>query len=272
MVYQSPYSVNTHDPKHGFEAISDNKFGYVTADSDPTNHNRKVLRVDYKAGSYGTGTGKGAQFYIKPHNISGGREELTLSYDLYIDPNFEWIKGGKLPGLFGGATTCSGHRDTDNCFSTRYMWRCHANGEIYAYIPHNQYPSYADWCDYDHERGCNYHYDFVNNDIICNSHSGQSLGRGKFQYHHGRWHTFTQYVKLNHHQNHDGELKVWVDGHPVYHETRLLFRNDSSIKIDGIFFSTFFGGNDHTWATKRDTYTLFRDFRLYDSEYTPAFG
>lgn len=82
--------------------------------------------------------------------------------------------------------------------------------------------------------------------------------------------TFTQYIKLNRHGHHDGVIKVWVDGHLKYNATNLVFRKDNSIKINGIFFSTFFGGGDSSWATPIATYTLYRNFRLYDNEHAQS--
>ena len=115
---------------------------------------------------------RGLQFYSQPPNVKG-HDEMTLSYEVYFASNFGWVYGGKLPGLFGGEMTCSGHRDTEHCFSTRMMWRRHGDGECYAYIPHEQSPDYNHWCD-------------DNNDVKCNNHSGQSLGRSRFTFHHNK--------------------------------------------------------------------------------------
>ena len=41
----------------------------------------------------------GTQFYAKPFS---GADELTLEYEVYFSSGFDFVKGGKLPGFFGG--------------------------------------------------------------------------------------------------------------------------------------------------------------------------
>ncbi len=70
----------------------------------------------------------GTQFYSL-WNMSNGDvfQSLMLSYDIAFDKDFDWVKGGKLPGLRGGpnATGCSGGNQPtgSDCFSVRLMWR-----------------------------------------------------------------------------------------------------------------------------------------------------
>lgn len=68
------------------------------------------------------------------------RDELTLKYDIKMKENYEFVKGGKLPGLFGGATSCSGGANAADlgCFSTRLMWRRDGDAELYLYAPYDQ--------------------------------------------------------------------------------------------------------------------------------------
>jgi len=58
---------------------------------------------------------------------------MMLSYEIAFDSNFDWVKGGKLPGLRGGlnSTGCSGGNQADglSCFSSRLMWRTNGQGE-----------------------------------------------------------------------------------------------------------------------------------------------
>lgn len=88
-----------------------------------------VFAVTYPAGSYSHGTG-GAQFYS---TFNDGFEAMLLSYDLAFDSDFDWVKGGKLPGIRGGPVIqgCSGGREPtgENCFSMRVMWRKEGSGE-----------------------------------------------------------------------------------------------------------------------------------------------
>ncbi len=58
---------------------------------------------------------------------------MMVTYELAFDSGFDWVKGGKLPGLRGGlnSTGCSGGNQADglSCFSTRLMWRRSGQGE-----------------------------------------------------------------------------------------------------------------------------------------------
>lgn len=46
--------------------------------------------------------------------------------------------------------------------------------------------------------------------------------------------------------------------------TNLAIRTSSNLaSIGGMFFSTFFGGDDDTWATPTNQYTYYRNLHLY---------
>jgi hypothetical protein len=84
-----------------------------------------------------------------------GAVDVTLQYDVYFPSSLHWDThgsysnaGGKLPGLYGGNPQCSGGRDTENCFSTRYMWREDGHGELYMYFPQSNYHQNDVSCTY----------------------------------------------------------------------------------------------------------------------------
>ena len=64
----------------------------------------------------------GAEFYATPIQVAGARS-VTLDYSVFFPADFDWALAGKLPGLYGGHTGCSGGNDALTCFSTRLMWR-----------------------------------------------------------------------------------------------------------------------------------------------------
>jgi hypothetical protein len=54
---------------------------------------------------------------------------MRLSYYVRFSENFDFVKGGKLPGLFGGVGNSGGEiPDGTDGFSTRFMWR--RNGDF----------------------------------------------------------------------------------------------------------------------------------------------
>ncbi|XP_064610897.1 uncharacterized protein LOC135475086 [Liolophura sinensis] len=212
--------------------------------NNPSGGSSKVMRVYYPQGSYKPSASPrgGAQFFKR---LSTPRELATLTYDIYFAKNFNFVKGGKLPGMYGGTKTCSGGRDSSDCFSTRFMFRRDGDGEVYLYAPDNQVSNFCS-----------------DSKVICNYHSGHSLGRGTFRFRTGRWYTISQRVKLNTVGQTNGYVKVLINGSQVYYKSNLRLRNSSSVKIDGMFFSTFFGGSDSSWATPVNTYTYFRNFKM----------
>src|SRR5438477_687091 len=109
--------------------------------SEPNSKFAKILRVTYPKESasftaaqrYGVPVG-GAQFEadlgLSPSDC------LHLRYYVRFADDFAFVKGGKLPGLFGGEARAGGQiPDGTNGFSTRLMWRSKGDGEVYAYLP-----------------------------------------------------------------------------------------------------------------------------------------
>ncbi len=172
----------------------------------------------------------GAQYYLPWQG--GPVDEAYLRYFVRFEKGFDFVKGGKLPGLYGGRVT-SGRKipDGTNGFSTRYMWRAGGAGEVYAYLP----TSVA---------------------------HGTSLGRGSWVWPTDVWTEVQQQVTLNHPGQADGAVRVWLNGVLVLTQTGLTFRSDAGLQIDGVFFSSFFGGGDASWASPRDQYADFADFTL----------
>lgn len=106
---------------------------------------------------YPAGTRDGAQFRmnlfpssaepvqtaILSYEVSNGdvalRRMVTVAEHTFLppqvafDPNFHWVKGGKLPGLYGesanASSICTGGNHEPNCFSARLMWRNGGEGE-----------------------------------------------------------------------------------------------------------------------------------------------
>lgn len=102
-------------------------------DSNASAGSGPVLQVSYPAGSFNNNTG-GAQFYTLWNTTDGNAfQSVLLSYEIAFDTNFQWVKGGKLPGLRGGPLVngCDGGAEPNgtDCFSARVMWRTNAQGE-----------------------------------------------------------------------------------------------------------------------------------------------
>jgi hypothetical protein len=195
------------------------------------------LRADYPRGSASPAVsvasgapGGGAQFLgTRPGTPA---DHLFLRYRVRFAEGFAFVKGGKLPGFYGGHMIGGGHiPDGTDGFSTRFMWRAGGAGEVYAYLP-----SSLTW--------------------------GTSLGRGSFRFTTGRWQCLEQELSLNTPGRADGVVRVWLDDQPVLMQEHLTFRTVAALQIEGLFFSTFFGGNDASWASPLDAHADFADFAV----------
>jgi hypothetical protein len=192
------------------------------------------LRVSYPAGSSAPSSGLvagGAQLELPI--AAGAADDATLTYKVRFPVGFQWIKGGKLPGLCGG--TCnSGGVDPNgtNGWSERLMWRTAGAAEVYSYS--------ATTVGY-----------------------GDSLGRGDWYWRaDGLWHTVSEHVHLNTPGVADGYVDITYDGKVVAHDTGIVFRTVPTLHINALLFSTFYGGHDITWAPTADMYADFADFRI----------
>jgi hypothetical protein len=175
----------------------------------------------------------GSQLYLK--DAAGPTDHAFLRYYLRIPAGFNWVKGGKLPGLYGGTVT-SGRKIPDGTdgLSTRYMWRAGGAGEVYAYLP-------------------------------TSKEHGTSLGRGDWHWPTNQWTCVEQEVTLNDVGKANGTVNVWLNNKQVLAQQDLTFRSSASLHIEGLFFSTFFGGGDQTWATPIKQHADFADFEISHS-------
>jgi hypothetical protein len=98
----------------------------------PWDNASTVFQVLYPQNSINPGTKPfgGAQFYASPLNIADA-QAMQFTYSVFFPSDFDWVKAGKLPGLFGGRPSCSGGDAATDCFSTRLMWRQDGMGELY---------------------------------------------------------------------------------------------------------------------------------------------
>ncbi|KAG2150480.1 polysaccharide lyase family 14 protein [Suillus clintonianus] len=220
-----------------------------------SNTSGPVLQVTYAAGTYGSAD-SGAQWYSLWNTTDGSQfQSMLLSYELAFDSNFNWVQGGKLPGLRGGTDVndCSGGAQPNgtNCFSTRLMWRKkrarRRYKRIYAYMltPNNM---------------CS------DSNIICNSDYGVSIDRGSFGFETGHWCRITLLVQLNNASGvANGNIILYFNDVQVISQQNLYFRTVNDFAIGGLYFSTFFGGDDSSWATPQTVHTYYRNIQMWGS-------
>lgn len=172
----------------------------------------------------------GAGFYTLETALNGS-EHACLLYRVRFESDFDFVKGGKLPGLYGGEAPSGGDKvDGENGFSMRFMWREEGQGELYPYIVGRE---------------------------------GDSIGRGMWTFPTGRWVTLEQEIILNTPGEENGVVRVWVDGEPILELEDVVYRTTEDVTVDGLMFSSFFGGTGEEWRSPRDQSADFSAFRLY---------
>ncbi|KAJ1309393.1 hypothetical protein OPQ81_006170 [Rhizoctonia solani] len=220
---------------------------------------KAAMEVFFAKGSYGfaSGVAGGISFYaFGPSDLSSGNE-FTLGYSIFFESGFDFVHGGKLPGLYGGtsndeAASCSGGRHVETCFSTRFMWRDQGAAELYVYLPSD--PANKFICNSAKIPGRN----------ICGSDYGTSLGRNSFYFKAGQWNYVAQRIKLNTPGKADGELQVWYNGKSIWSVGGVVFRGagmDAS-RVRGLMVQCFFGGHEASWASRKDQRLWFADFSV----------
>ena len=157
---------------------------------------------------------------------------MTFSKD------FEWVKGGKLPGLCGGPESVTGGNPANgkNGFSARLMWRADGRGEAYVYHM-NQPKKYGESFPFPSD----------------------------FRFQTGEPLLVRLRISMNSPGRRDGELNVWVGTtksgklRHVLSRADIEWRATRDVALDSLLFESFYGGGDKTWAPRKPSFTLFSD-------------
>lgn len=212
--------------------------GRVTIISDSRTGN--AVRIQYPDG--GNQSSRSGATWETDLNYSG--EDLYMSYWVKFDDDFQFVKGGKLPGLGGSTEFPYG----DFEFTTRLMWREDGKLEFYVhgYNVNNSQgaePYRIFWDD-----------------------AGYHARVNK-----GQWHHIEIRQKLNTPGQRDGRLQGWLDGELVCDNTDnsgTRGSGETDTRINHLYFSTFFGGSSapaSQWQPKADVYATFDDFTVSTS-------
>jgi hypothetical protein len=199
------------------------------------------LRAAYPRGSYDPaavrGAGAplgGAQFrtpFARMKLAADG--EIGIRYRVTLDPGFVFVRGGKLPGLYGGTANTGGRvPDGSDGFSLRFVWQTHGDGALSVYLPTS-----AKW--------------------------GTVFGLGRWRFVPGQAIDLALYVRLNTPGRADGLIAAWADDALVAYAPDVSFRSVATLGLDGFYFSTFFGGGTPDWATPVDTASHFGPMEVF---------
>jgi hypothetical protein len=188
------------------------------------------LRVNFALGKIGPEEG-GAGWRMP----FGKHETAEMSYTLRFSKDFDFVKGGKLPGLCGGPENVSGGRPANgtNGFSARLMWRKDGRGEAYVYHK-NQKGNYGDSFAFPAD------FRFPTDTPV----------------------KVRLIVSMNTPGKRDGALRVWIDEKLLVERSDMEWRSVDSFGVDGLYFETFHGGGDKSWAPTKPCWAEFGELRV----------
>ncbi len=179
--------------------------------------------------------------------LSPSLKDVTLEYDIMFGNNFNFVRGGKLPGLGGGSCPGGGSKDKEG-FSARLMWRVDNFHSLN--LIKNRHKAYLVQYVYYPERHESKNW---GEDIIYRNEVGRIFVRSK------KWYTLSMNIKLAKDSRKKDTLLAWVNGNKVSHK-KLNLRKNNNYAVDQLMFSLFFGGHESSWATKKKEKIYFRNF------------
>ena len=184
----------------------------------------RFLRVSYPKNKWGS-RDSGASFMVE----LPPQREHRCSYRVRFPNEFDFVKGGKLPGLAGGTATTGMQRPNGDGWSARFMWR--TGGELVLYL---------------------YHMDQA-------KRQGDDI-RLSYRVPKGKRIQLTQTVTVNDPGQANGQVRIWIDGFLMLDRKGLRLSDGKKAPVDRFYFSTFYGGDGAEWAPKSDQYIDFADF------------
>ena len=204
-----------------------------------------AMKFNYPTGCVGPSAG-GGQWWAP---LGPGHDEVYFSYNMMFRPGFDWVKGGKLPGL-GGIDNPTGGKEVawDGGFSARIMfaerkeWETnYPEGKCFLYVYHqDKTATYGDCFHFGEVYFPVTDSVWYNMTIRCVLNTVSSSGGDK-----------------------NGILEFFLNGKHIMSRTGLRFRNISSVWIDTQHIVSFFGGCCEEYGAHRDEWILFDDFYVF---------
>lgn len=255
---------------------------------------KKVLEITIPKGTESDG---GSFWRLNfPKNLT----DVTFEYDIMFGKDFDFVRGGKLPGLGGGESMgCGGTPEQyQNGFSARLMWReidFEKELSIKEFFgkemkvlkemiksDENNKKEILEQLNIvlNEERKLGWYF----RDLVKEPHKAYlvqymyypdrktNFGDDQiYKYKNknvfvepNRWYNIKMRIKLSENPKQKDTLLAWVNGKKVL-ERKLNLRNKKSYGINQVMFSLFFGGGDETWHTNKDEKVYFRRFEVREN-------
>jgi hypothetical protein len=193
----------------------------------------KVLEVSHTKGLFGPTVG--SQFFMK---LVRKYQHISLSYYMYFAQDFDFRKGGKLPGLAGGEIIGGGIKATGtNGWSARFMFLDNGRLCAYMYLPNS-------------------------NRKFGEMFMLRNAEKDHYKIKRGEWLKVEQIIQMNSIGKNNGVLKVKINDVEFLQLDTITYRSTSKLAVDKVLFSVFFGGGDASYAPLNDSSIMFKDFKI----------
>lgn len=170
------------------------------------------------------GKGPGVSFLWRPA-LGEHAKSACLRYSVWLPKEFDFARGGNLPGFVGGERLSNVERPTAG-FELRTKW---------------------------YREGVT---DFVLKSPQTEHANGQSIGMRAGSYARGRWIAIEQELRLDQPGAKDGKFRVWMDGSLIVDERRLNTRKEDNFAIDGVAANIGFVTGNNRQVPSGDAGTL----------------
>jgi hypothetical protein len=194
----------------------------------------------------------GVNFRATPGKIFPA-DAVSVAYDVYLPEDFPWVRGGKIGpglciGLVEGDCVGGGEQYSDKA-SVRIMWLPDGYASLYVYFPTTAMSLQG-------KRTAA----IVENPHLPYTHLFRQ--QKTLQFKAGQWNSIEMTVQMNTVGQQDGVLELNINGH-VESVHDCVFRTDPNMKIQSLFFASWFGGSDvSTFAPPFDTYSIIKNIYL----------
>ena len=157
-----------------------------------------------------------------------GKTAACLSYSVFLPADFQFGRGGALPGLSG--TDAAG--PSSGGFVARMVWRHGGTGGA----------------------------------TLRATSDGETRStpadREGFAFPRGRWVKLEQEVVLNTPKQADGVLRVWADGRLAVDRTDMTYRTKSDVTVSGVAADVFYGTEEGGGVAPADTKMSLTPFEI----------
>lgn len=215
--------------------------------------NEKCIRVTYLKDKFASGAG--AHFRAQPHGFP--YSSVTVEYSVFFPADWDFVLGGKLPGLWGGEPGSGGGDWNSKGWSSRVMFRESGEAVAYIYMCTDQ-GSYSgdEKCALVRNQGPGF------NHIAHHTNgAGIDLWRSKgLKFKKGAWNSVKMSVKINSPGKSDGSLELTINDKTQSFDK--LCWSKSGKKVEGFVFSSWMGGGSKEYAPRKTQHAEFKDFKI----------